>query len=370
MRKPFGKVLFTLLMLGFIPYALLIGYDQRVCGQTVTWPPPPPFAFIDLATMNAFSDKATPLVGEPVIFGATIANLGTDPAINFRVDCYLDAILLGTGWFSLSGGSSMQVKAGPWIATEGYHTVRWVADSLNVIPEPTKTNNIADLTFMVSSKPYSPTQAFVIEVTPMSAIVARGESTQFSVRILPVASGVGTVTLSLSGLPSATNHNFNPPSGVPPGLSTLTISTTPSTPLGAYSLTIKATGGAAEYSRVVGLTVVSKATEVTLSCNPSSVTIGLLAFLWTPKVTISIAVTPPHVSKIDLEISIDNGATWKKSAATALCKTGPDGKVEITETIREEGTYLFRAISHGDAYNPYAMSQIVKLEAKRGFWLW
>ena len=96
---------------------------------------------------------------------------------------------------------------------------------------------------------------FSISVTPASASVGRGSSTQYTVTITPGAGFSGTVALSVTGLPRRTSSSFNPPSITNSGSSTLTISANRRAPLGISTLTITGTSGGVSHSQQVTLTI-------------------------------------------------------------------------------------------------------------------
>ena len=65
----------------------------------------------------------------------------------------------------------------------------------------------------------------------------------------------GSVSLSVSGLPSRSTGSFNPTSVTGSGTSTLKISTRSRTSTGTRTLTIKGTSGSLTHSSTVTLTV-------------------------------------------------------------------------------------------------------------------
>jgi len=80
------------------------------------------------------------------------------------------------------------------------------------------------------------------------------------------------VSLSVSGLPTGTTHEFNPLSGTPPFTSILRIRTSETTPLGAHTITITAGGGGKTHSKSVDL-IVEAVPGFSIGVDPQSVTI-------------------------------------------------------------------------------------------------
>jgi len=114
---------------------------------------------------------------------------------------------------------------------------------------------------------------FSIAATPSSQTVVQGNSTTYTVNVVPSGGFTGNVTFSLSGLPQGANASFNPSSVTTSGSSTLTISTLASTAPGSYTLTITATGGTLVHTAKVTL-VVSVPSNFAISVAPTSATVN------------------------------------------------------------------------------------------------
>jgi hypothetical protein len=96
---------------------------------------------------------------------------------------------------------------------------------------------------------------FSIAASPASQTVTRGSSTTYTVTVGALNGFTGTVSLSVSGLPSRTTATFNPSSIAGSGSSTLTITTANKTPAGTKTLTITGTSGSLSHSTQVTLVV-------------------------------------------------------------------------------------------------------------------
>jgi len=131
----------------------------------------------------------------------------------------------------------------------------------------------ATVTLVVNS---AATPNFTISATPSSQTVTAGSGTTYTTTVTAVNSFTGTVSLSVSGLPSGATGNFNPTSVAGSGNSTLSVSTGSTTPPGAYTLTITGTSGSLTHSATVTLVVNSAATgDFTIAATPSSQTVTL-----------------------------------------------------------------------------------------------
>jgi hypothetical protein len=96
---------------------------------------------------------------------------------------------------------------------------------------------------------------FSISASPSSLSVGHPGTASTTVTVTPINGFGGTVSFSVSGLPSRTTASFNPTSVAGSGNSTLKISTRSRTPTGTFTLTIKGTSGSLTHSTTVSLTV-------------------------------------------------------------------------------------------------------------------
>jgi uncharacterized membrane protein len=108
---------------------------------------------------------------------------------------------------------------------------------------------------------------FTLSATPASQTVESGTSASYTVTIAPLNGYTGTVSFSVSGLPTGATATFTPASVVASGNSTLAIATTAgTTPSGSYSLTVTGTDGVLTHTATVTLVV----SDFTISASPSS----------------------------------------------------------------------------------------------------
>ena len=119
------------------------------------------------------------------------------------------------------------------------------------------------------------TPDFTISATPSSRTVPVGSSTTYTASASPLNGFTGTVSLSVTGLPSGATGTFNPTliSGGS-GSSTLTVTTVSTTPTGSYTLTITGTSGSLTHSATVTL-VVGAASSITFKQLNSNDNTGL-----------------------------------------------------------------------------------------------
>jgi PKD repeat protein len=111
---------------------------------------------------------------------------------------------------------------------------------------------------------------FSLTATPSSRTVLPGAGTSYTATVAPVNGFTGTVSFSVTGLPSGATAIFNPVSVTTSGSTTMSVSTTAATPPGSYALTIRGTSG--PRIRTVNVTLVVNG-DFSISATPASVTI-------------------------------------------------------------------------------------------------
>ena len=113
------------------------------------------------------------------------------------------------------------------------------------------------------------TPEFSLSVSPGSRIISPGESTEFFIDLGSIGGFSNPVTLSVTGLPSGTTHSFSANNQVPDFTSTLSISTSSTTPVGSYSITVSGTGGGITHEQTVTLEI-TEAARFAIMVEPSS----------------------------------------------------------------------------------------------------
>ncbi|MDE3100575.1 MAG: hypothetical protein KGJ88_13985, partial [Verrucomicrobiota bacterium] len=123
-------------------------------------------------------------------------------------------------------------------------------------------------------------QEFAVSATPDSQTVTAGNGTSYTTTVSPWGGFAGTVSLSVSGLPSGASASFNDSSinlatiNAASTNVTLSVSTSSSTAGGTYTLTITGTSGSVSHSTTVSLAVNGSATpDFSISASPPSQTV-------------------------------------------------------------------------------------------------
>ncbi|MEO8639150.1 MAG: N-acetylmuramoyl-L-alanine amidase [Chloroflexota bacterium] len=118
----------------------------------------------------------------------------------------------------------------------------------------------------------TPTPDFTISASPATQTVTAGQQTSYTATVTPSGGFSGAVNLAVSGLPANTTFSWstNPlPGGG--GMSTLTVTTLASTPVGTSTLTMSGTSGTLTHTTAVTLVVTAPPTpEFSLTLSPAS----------------------------------------------------------------------------------------------------
>jgi len=186
-------------------------------------------------TTTTLASSLNPSVsGQSVTFTANVTPSTATGTATF----YDNGVSIGSATLS-SGTAKLSIST----LSVGTHpiTVTYNGDS----NDSTSTSNIVSQTvsgFTISA------------LSPQS--VHHGSSVSFPVTVTPLNGFAGSVSMSVTGLPSHSSASFSPKSATGPSwTSTLTISTTGRTPTGTSTLTIKGTSGTLSKTTTVTLTV-------------------------------------------------------------------------------------------------------------------
>ncbi|MEM2000514.1 MAG: CARDB domain-containing protein, partial [Candidatus Caldarchaeum sp.] len=218
---------------------------------------PPPARKPDLritrVDLSPYREGNRYLQGEALSIYPTIVNEGNADASNFKVNWYVDDVLIHSwpGW-SLRAGESVSSLGLNWSATPGTHVIRVVVDPDNLIDELDETDNQMSVTILVEPQPQCD---FSISVSPTSGSVQQGRSITFTVTVGLVSGSCQPVSLSLAGQHPSMTYSFEPSIGTPAFISRLTITTSSSTPPNQYTLNVVGTSGGLTRSATIGLSV-------------------------------------------------------------------------------------------------------------------
>ena len=178
---------------------------------------------------------------------------------------------------------------------------------------------------------------FSLSASPSSQTNTAGNSASYTATITPSGGFTGSVTLSVSGLPSGATARFsvNPVAGS--GNSTLTVSTSSSTPTGSYTLTITGTSTSPSLTHSTTVTLVVNSFSVSATPSSETVTRG-------SKATYTVRVAPINgfTGTVSFRVSglpTNSTATFNPTSVTG---SGTSTLTITTNSSTTTGTFSLR----------------------------
>ncbi|HEY6946652.1 MAG TPA: galactose oxidase-like domain-containing protein [Candidatus Acidoferrum sp.] len=161
----------------------------------------------------------------------------------------------------------------------------------------------------------NPGPDFSISASPSSQSAAQGNGAAYTVSVSALNGFTDTVNFSVSGLPSGASASFQPTSVTGSGSSTLSVTTSSTTPVGSYPLSI--TGATATLSHSVSVTLsVNSAGDFTLSASPTTLQISRGG---TGSDTVTVTAVSGFTGTVSLSVSglpARTSASWNPSTVT------------------------------------------------------
>ena len=236
-------------------------------------------------------------------------------------------ITLSSDSIDSSGNPSLAIAVSK-NATPGTYNITLIATSGDI-------SHTANLSLVVSG---TNTPDFSLAANPSSQSIAAGGNTSFNVNVAAINSFTGTVSLTVSGLPSGMQATFAPASISGSGTATLNVTTTSGVAAGTYGLTIAGASGALSHSTIVSVTVAANVPppDFTIAASPSSQTItagGSTSF------TISVAAKNGFSGTVAL---VESGMPAGMSASCSPASISSSGNCTLnisTTTATAAGTY-------------------------------
>jgi hypothetical protein len=199
-----------------------------------------------------------------------------------------------------------------------------------------------DASTLVNSWP-TPSPDFTLAASPASQSVNQGITANYTVTLTALNGFANSVTFSISSLPAGATATFTPASLTGSGTSSLAISTTASTPIGNYPLTITGTDGALNHT--ASITLVVTAPDFSLTATPAqqtvvagntanyTATVGALNG-YTGTVSLGVSGLPAGASPVFTPASITNSGSSALAIATTLGTT-PIGSYPLVITATD-----------------------------------
>jgi len=189
-----------------------------------------------------------------------------------------------------------------------------------------KANGTFNWSTWVNSFTFNSCSGYQVSAGSAGSVNA-GQSVHVPVTLTPVNGFSGTVSLSATGLPAGATANFNPPSVSASGSSTLTISTTRATPVGAYTVWVTGTSSINSESASTSLQV-NGTPQATLS--PQSLAFRIQP-VGTPANPISILLTNGGTAALTIN-GIAAGGDFRETN-TCGSGIGPGASCQINVTF-------------------------------------
>jgi fibronectin type 3 domain-containing protein len=136
------------------------------------------------------------------------------------------------------------------------------ANAGTYIASLTVTDNLGGTDPSPATRTITVTPDFSLTFSPSTQTVVAGNSTSYTVNLVPGPSFTGSVSFSASGLPSGASASFSPATVTTSGSTTMTITTSASTPTGNSNLTVTGTSSALSHSITPVLSVIVSADTI------------------------------------------------------------------------------------------------------------
>ncbi len=197
-----------------------------------------------------FSISATP-TSQTVVKGNSTTYTSTITALNgFTGTVTFSASGLPTGATATFNPTSVTTSGSSTMTVTTLSTTPTGTSTITITGTSGSTVHSTTVTLVVNSA-----ADFSISATPASLTIARGTHNSYTVTVTAVGGFTGTVTLSVSGLPTGTQVRFNPTTITGSGTATMGVGPSSTSPTGTFTLTITGTSGTLVHSTTVTLVV-------------------------------------------------------------------------------------------------------------------
>ncbi len=183
----------------------------------------------------------------------SFAGSGSDP----------DGTVASYNWVFPGGNPSSKSGAAPGSVT--YSTPGTYTASLTV------TDNLGLTDPSPATRIVTVTSDFSLTLSPSTQSVVAGNSTTYTITVVPAPGFTGSVGFSATGLPSGASASFSPATVTTSGSTTMTVTTSAGTPIGNSSLTVTGSSGALSHSVTPVLSVIVSA-DTTPPSAPTNLT--------------------------------------------------------------------------------------------------
>jgi hypothetical protein len=207
------------------------------------------------------------------------ARLRLMSALEFNAK-YLLANSTSVPSYVCNGTVTLQVYPTDEIGYNNYHnrqgldlplTIQYLNQVIRQLPNPTEYHIMVYETLSHGGDA-SFLQPFLLRAPSTSSAVRAGNSTSFSINVLPGSDANPSVGFRVTALPSGATPSFDPSTITGTGTTNLTIATNSTTAPGVYPINILGTNGTFTFTLPLTLTINSASSDYTIAATPSMLT--------------------------------------------------------------------------------------------------
>jgi len=225
-------------------------FTDLASGTTIGAALTVPFTAVSARYVRLFVTSASNV---PTINEFEVYYSGATPSYTITASAGANGSISPSGGVAVKQGASQGFTITP---NSGYQVSTVTVDGSSVGAVTSYTFNNVQANHTISATfSLIPVPDFTIATSPGSRTVTAGGSTNYTATISALNGFTGTVTFSVSGLPSGASGSFSPTSVNTSGTSTLTVTTTTNTPAGTNILSVVGTSGSLAHTNTVTLIV-------------------------------------------------------------------------------------------------------------------
>ena len=253
---------------------------------------------------------------------------------------YLLANSIAVPSYVCNGTVTLQVYPTDEIGYNNYHnrqgldlplTIQYLNSVIRELPNPTEYH-IMVYESLSHGGDASFLQPFLMRSPATSASVRAGNSTSFTINVIPGSDPNPSVSFNVTGLPSGASPSFSPSTVTGMGSTTLTISAGGGTAPGVYPITVTGSGATSTFNLPLTLTVNSSTSDYSIVASPSAITnvAGDVA-----NFTISFTTSTNYLGNVTLSVT---GGLPAGANATFSSPTVGSGNPTSTLSVATLGT--------------------------------
>ena len=263
----------------------------------------------------------------------------------------------GGGWLASNGFENGDLCA--WVGTGGSGGAQNVAFATGSFAmQATWSNAVRGCAIagpIVTGQ--APGNDFSLSASPASGSVVQGSSATTTLSTATLSGSAQSVALSVTGLPAGANATFTPATVTSGGSSSLVVSTSASTPVGSYSLSItgSATSGTHTASYTLQVTAPVVPGTFSLVASPAAGTVSLGRSIST---TIKTATLTGSAQTVKLTVSgLPSGVSASFSPSSLTSGASSTLKLSVSSRSRA-GTYTLTVNGTGTSANASTTYQL------------